>query len=164
MGDGNEIHLERAQGQRAAHRHFLDPHPAQQARFLQLSFDQDGGEGRGIDGAFEQRPQRRDGADMILVRMGGDNGQHIFGLFGQKADIGHDDIHAGCGGFAPEQHAAIHDDPFAPRWRAKAIGVEIHADLARAAKRQEDQFVAGIRCVHYFTALYLFAPSRRGRE
>ena len=43
--------------------------------------------------------------------------------------------------FAPEQHAAIDDDPFAVVRRAEAIGVEIHADLARPAERQEDQFV-----------------------
>ena len=47
----------------------------------------------------------------------------------------------GVVGLAPEQHAAIHHDPFALVGRAVAVGVEIHADLAGAAERQEDEFV-----------------------
>ena len=48
--------------------------------------------------------------------------------------------------FAPEQHAAIDDDPLPVVRRPEAIGVEIHADLARPAQRQEDQFVAAAKC------------------
>ena len=78
---------------------------------------------------------------MILMRMGGDDAQHILALLRQIADVGHDEVDARRVGLAAEQHAAIDDDPLAVVGRAEAIGVEIHADLARPAQRQEDQFV-----------------------
>ena len=80
--------------------------------------------------------------------MGGDDAQHILALLRQIADVGHDEIDARRVAFAPEQHAAIDDDPLPVIARAKAIGVEIHADLARPAQRQEDQFVAACIAVH----------------
>src|SRR3954471_6803217 len=83
----------------------------------------------------------RDGADMILMGMGGDDAQHIVAPLHQIADVGQDQVHARRIALAPEQHAAIDNDPAPVILRAIAIGIEIHADLARAAKRQEDQFV-----------------------
>ena len=41
-----------------------------------------------------------------------------------------------------EGHAAIDDDPLAAALRPKAVGGHVHADLADAAERHEDQFVA----------------------
>jgi hypothetical protein len=41
-----------------------------------------------------------------------------------------------------ERDAKIDDEPLACSRRTKAVEAEVHADLAHAAKRQEDQFVA----------------------
>ena len=75
--------------------------------------------------------------------VGGDDAQNILAPFHQVADVGQDQIHARRIALAPEQHAAIHDDPLPVVGRAIAIGVEIHPDLARTAQRQEDQLVLG---------------------
>ena len=45
-----------------------------------------------------------------------------------------------------EGDAEIDDDPGAVVGRAVAVEAEIHADLADAAERQEDQFVATRPC------------------
>src|SRR6202000_1231030 len=57
------------------------------------------------------------------------------------ADVGHDDVDTRRRGLAPEQYAAIDDDPLPVVGRAEAISVEIHPDLARSAERQEHKFV-----------------------
>ena len=83
-----------------------------------------------------------DGADVIFMGMGEHDGENVFGALFEKTDIRHDDIDAGRIGLAAEQHPAIDHDPFALVRRPEAIGVEIHTDLARAAERKQDQFVA----------------------
>ncbi len=95
---------------------------------------------------------------MILMRMGGDDAQDILVLFGQETHIGHQHVDARHAAFAPEQHAAIDDDPLPVIGRAEAIGVEIHADLARSAKRQEDQFIFRRKAIHQ--AFFAFAALR----
>ncbi|MNR24070.1 hypothetical protein D3C85_1411270 [compost metagenome] len=62
------------------------------------------------------------------------------GLAFQEGGIGHDHVHAGRRRVA-EGHADIDENPLAVVRRAKAIGVQVHADLVRAAQRQEDEFV-----------------------
>ena len=66
----------------------------------------------------------------------------------EVADVRHDEIDTGVGPFAAEQHAAIDDDPFAVVGRPVAIGVEIHADFARAAEGQENQLGVAAGCIH----------------
>src|SRR6185436_743399 len=78
---------------------------------------------------------------MVLMGMSSDDAQHIFPLLHQIADVGHNQVHARRVAFTAEQHAAIHNDPLAVVRRPKAIGIEIHADLARTAQRQEHQLV-----------------------
>src|SRR4051812_13917528 len=86
---------------------------------------------------------------MILMGMGGDDPQHILPPLRQIADVGHDQIHARRHALAPEQHAAVHNDPLAVALRPEAISVEVHADLARSAQRQKDQFILLCHAIHY---------------
>ena len=90
---------------------------------------------------------------MVLMGVGGDDAQHVLAPLGEKRDIGHDEVDAGRGCLAAEQHAAIDHDPLRVVGRPEAIGVEIHADLARPAQRQEDEFV-----------VTRYEPSRRLRR
>ncbi len=141
MGDRYEIDLIRTERQVAAEGNYLYTDDIFETRFLELVFDEMRGEGRGIERAAQLRPEMGDGADMIFMRVGQHDGTHVFALFGKVADIGHDEIDAGRGALAAEHHAAIDDDPIAIIGRTIAIGVEIHPDLARAAERQEDEFI-----------------------
>ena len=141
MGDGDEIDGERPELQRAAQRHVLDPHRSGKPRFGQLVFEQPRGERRRIDGHLQPRPEQRDGADMILMRMGQHDAQHVLALLRQIADVRHDQIDARRVGLRARTSRRNRPRSIAGVGRAEAIGVEIHADLARAAKRQENEFV-----------------------
>jgi hypothetical protein len=54
--------------------------------------------------------------------------------------IRQDDLDAGRR-LVAEGHAQVDHDPLAIVGRAKAVQVEVHADLVRPAQRQEDEFV-----------------------
>ena len=56
--------------------------------------------------------------------------------------------HARRRAFAAEHYSAIHDDPLPVVRRPEAIGIEVHADLARAAQREEDKLVMTAGSVH----------------
>ena len=61
-------------------------------------------------------------------------------------------------------HADIDDDPFARVGRPEAVEREIHADLADAAKRHEDEFGAGGFAMSCSSFLALqAAPARSDR-
>ena len=129
-----------------AERYRLHAQAILQAHFGQLVFQQTRGEGRRIDRALQLRPQMADRADVIFMSVGEHDGQNILALLGEIADIGHDEVDARRRALAAEQHAAIDHDPLAVVRRAETIGVEIHADLTRATKREQYEFVvAGTR-------------------
>ncbi len=70
-------------------------------------------------------------------------GQHqphqITALFNQKADVRHEDFDAGQV-VARKGDAEVDRKPSLLARRAEAINRQIHADLARPAKRRKDQF------------------------
>ena len=82
------------------------------------------------------------------MRMRRNDRDNVLALFREETDVGHNEIDTWRSGFASEQNAAIDNDPLAVIWRTVAIGVEIHADLSRTAKRQEDQLIVTIGCDH----------------
>ncbi len=118
----------------------MDLDLAFQVLVAQFFADEEGGEGRGVERRAQARPQPGQSADMVLVRMGQDDADNVIGILLDKGRIGHDQIHARRGLIA-EGHADIDDDPLAVIGRAIAVAIEIHADLVRAAQRQEDEFV-----------------------
>jgi len=77
---------------------------------------------------------------MARVRVGQDDAAD--GLAFKEGGVGHDHIDAGRRQVA-EGHAHIDHEPLAVRLGAIAVQIEIHPDLARAAQRQEDEFVVG---------------------
>jgi hypothetical protein len=109
-------------------------HLVQQLRLGQLAAQHRRSERCGIDRAAQLAPQPRHRAQMILMRMGNHEATQPVAPFGDEAGIWHHDFDLGQGG-APEADAAIDRKPCA----VAAIEVEIHADLARPAKRQEGQ-------------------------
>ena len=78
-----------------------------------------------------------DGADVILVRMGDHHADQIFFTLNDIGGVGQDDVDAGANAVA-EPHAAIDHQPFA----VIAVEVEVGAELAGAAERDEGQLAA----------------------
>ena len=76
---------------------------------------------------------------MILMRMGDHQTDQLVLAVGDEAGIGHHDLDLGQFA-AAEADAAIHGEPFFVACLAPAIQVEVHADFARPAQRQEGQF------------------------
>ena len=58
-----------------------------------------------------------------------------------EAQVRIDEVDAGQVLLAAEAHAAIDEDPFARRSGPEAVERGVHADLAQAAERNEDEFV-----------------------
>ena len=145
MSDGDEFDVEGTELQFTMQRNRVDPHAFLQARLFQLACDQPRGERRRINRAAQGRPQVMNGADVIFMRVGGDDAEHILAPFGKEGNVGHDNVDARRHRLFPKQHTAIDHNPFALVGRPETIGVEIHADLARPAKREQDQLVvAGV--------------------
>ena len=69
----------------------------------------------------------------------GDGGR-VVGALLEEFGVGHDQFDPRQVGSA-EGNAAIDDDPFARALGAEAIGGHVHADLAGAAQRQEQELV-----------------------
>ena len=112
MGHGDEFDFERSQRQARALSDFVNRH-FRRARFGEAARPQQaGGEARRIDRAAETRPQRRDGADMVLMCMGDDEAEQILAMLLDECRIGQNQIDARhvC---ASEGDAAIDHDIFA---------------------------------------------------
>ena len=84
---------------------------------------------------------------MVLMSMGQDDAEDVVSVLLDELRVGQDDVDARRR-LVAEGHADVDDDPLAVVRRAKAVAVEVHADLVRPAKRQEDEFVDGARLAH----------------
>ena len=129
----------------AAERDLGDRHLVEQAGLAQLALQHRGGERRGIDRRLEPRPQVGDGAEMVLVGVGDDDAGEILLALLDEGGIGHHDLDARHGVVA-EGDAEIDHQPLA----GVAVEVEVHADLARAAERDEQQLVGRTGTVMFF--------------
>ncbi len=135
------VDLERPEPDRARERNLGDPRLIEQALLAQLLAQQEGGERRGVEGRLQPGPQPAHGADVVLVGVGQDDAEDVLGVLLDEGRVGQDDLDARRG-LVAEGHAQVDHDPLAGVGRAVAVEVEVHADLVRAAQRQEDEFVA----------------------
>ena len=71
---------------------------------------------------------------MVFVRMGEHQSVELLDALNDVAGVGHDHVHTRHG-VAAEGDTAVHHEPSA----AIAEQVQVHADLARSAERQEQQ-------------------------
>ena len=133
----DQLDIERPDREAARQRHLGDRHLAQQVGVAQLAPQHRGGERRRVDRAAQLRPEIGHGAEMILVRVGQHQADEIVAMLLDEGGIGHDHVDARHR-LVAEGHAEIDHQPLA----GIAVEVEVHADLARAAERQEQQLVA----------------------
>ena len=77
MGDGDQLDLEGPEREASRHRDLRDLRLAQKIGLGQLAPQHRGGEGRGVDGAAQPRPEIGHGADMILMGMGQHEAEEI---------------------------------------------------------------------------------------
>jgi hypothetical protein len=77
---------------------------------------------------------------MIFMGVGQKEAGDVVALFLEKPDIRQDDVDARLE-LAAESHAHIDDQPGVSAATAIAVEIEIHADLADAAKGHEDECV-----------------------
>src|SRR3546814_10181183 len=83
-----------------------------------------------IEREIGQRP------DMVLVPVGDDDALQTVELAFDEAEIGQDHVDAGIIRIG-EGDAAIDHQPLA----AAAVAIDVHADFARAAEREKQEFV-----------------------
>src|SRR3954452_13086881 len=118
---------------------------------------QAGGERRRVKRAAQPRPQRRNRADMIFVRMRDDEREEIGPNFLDKSNVGVDEIDARQIG-PSESETAIDHDPFAPAGGAEAIERGVHADLTETAERDKDEFVQSVHRPQLSKLMRLLQP------
>ena len=73
---------------------------------------------------------------MVLVGVGQHDAQKVGAAFLDEGRIGHHDLDAGHG-VVGEADAEVDHQPLA----GMAVEIEVHADLARAAQREEEELV-----------------------
>ena len=135
----DEAQREGLQVEASAGRDDVDADLVGQPDLAQLAAQHRGGERGAVDRAFELRPQPGHGADVVLVGMGDHQTDQLVLAVGDEAGIGHHDLDFRQFA-AAEADAAIHGEPFFVACDAPAVQVEVHANFARPAQRQEGQF------------------------
>ena len=75
---------------------------------------------------------------MVLMAVGEDDAEQIVAPLLDEGEIGQDQLDARIIGIG-EGQAEIDHHPFA----LAAVEIDVHADLARAAEREEEEFLAG---------------------
>ena len=93
---------------------------------------------------------------MVLVAMGEDDPEQILAPLLDEGQIGQDQLDARIG-WIGKGHAEIDHHPFA----VAAIEIDVHADLARAAEREEKEFFAGC---HVCPSKSSLPPQAMGRR
>ena len=142
MGERDVTEAERAEIEAGFIRDDMQLDLLGEAFFLQLQADKAGREGRGIERHAQISGKIRDGADMILMPVRQDDAQQVVAPLLDEAEIGQHQFDAGIGRVA-ESHAEVDHDPLA----LAAVEIDVHADLARPAEGQEDQFILGCHYV-----------------
>ena len=100
---------------------------------------------------------------MVLVAVGQDDAEQVVAPLLDEGEIGEHQLDAGIGRVG-EGHAEIDHDPLA----LAAVEIDVHADLARAAEREEEQFVAGVHLLPYVipakAGISFCVPARAGKR
>ena len=128
---------ERAEREAAVARDRDELHLLGDPLLLQLAADQPRGEGRGVERHAEIGGQIGDRADMILMPVREHDADQAVGMTLDEVEIGEHEIDAGIGGIG-EGEAEIDHHPFA----VAAVEIDVHADFARAAEREEEELFA----------------------
>src|ERR1700681_5107672 len=81
---------------------------------------------------FAENP--RQSADVIFVAVRQDDAAHMFAIFEQIRNVGHDDVDAQQLGFGEHKSRVNHDDVI-----AEADGHAVHTELAHPAQRNNMQ-------------------------
>ena len=134
VGDGEEGDLERGERDLAAERHDMDGNLILQVVFAKLAAKHGGGERRGKDRAAQARPEKRNGAQVILVRMGQHQAQEIVAPLGDEGRVRRDQIDPGRR-LVGEGDAEVDHQPLA----GMTVEIQVHADFARPAQWQKQQ-------------------------
>ena len=137
MGQAYEFDAERTDLEGRAGFDRGDPGVVLQIGFGQLALQHRGGETGGVDRALQPGPEMRHRADMILMGMGQDQAGQPVPALDDEFRVGRNHLDSGDRGIA-ERHAQIDHQPAA----AIAEQVEVHADFAGAAERQEMEGIA----------------------
>ncbi len=138
VGERNVAKAERAEAEIPFHLDGVDLHLLGQPLLLELAGDQAGGERGRVERNAEIEREIGDRADMVLMAVGQHHAEQVVAPRLDEAQIGQDQLDAGIGRIG-EGHAEIDHDPLAPA----AVEIDVHADLAGTAQRQEKEFVAG---------------------
>ncbi len=136
MRNRHETQAERPELERLASGDHVQRDACGIALLLQLAADEPGGERRGIQRHTQILGQIGQRADMILMSMGEHDAEQIVDPVLDEAQVRQDDIDPRIGRIG-KGDAAIDHDPFA----LAAIEIDVHANLARATKRKENQLV-----------------------
>ena len=116
----------------------VELHLSGEPLFLELAGDQAGGERRREQRRLQLLGEIGQRADMILVAVSQDDAGEPLLLILDELEVGQDQVDAGIVGIG-EGQAEVDHDPLA----AAAVEIDVHANLARAAERDEQQFFAG---------------------
>ena len=138
VGQRQIFEFERPDREAHARLVFNDGHFALGAFVPQLAAQESRGKRRDMHRRPQLRPEMRNGADMILMRMGNDDRvEPVPNRFG-SGRVRDDDFDS-RGHFVAEHYAEIDHDP------ASGMSVKrtVHADVADSAQRDEQDFVCG---------------------
>ena len=134
MRHPDETQFEGCEVKRPAWLDFGDRHFVPQLHLVQLAAQHRGGEGGGVNGAAQLRPQPGDRADVVLMRMGDHKPDQFVAPFGDERRVGHHPVDFRR--FRPAEADAAVDRQPAP---VAAIEIQIHADFTRPAQGQEGE-------------------------
>jgi hypothetical protein len=113
--DGNRLDLERAGGEPLARLEQRDRHFRTGPLVGTLGFKHSGREGRGIDRNIQARPDLRQAAIVVFMRMGDDDRLELLAEALDEIHIRQNQVDARQ--FGPrKRHAAVNHDPFALLW------------------------------------------------
>ena len=145
MGERDVAEAERAEPEIAAELDRVQRDLPEQPLLLELARDQPGGERRRVERHAEIGGEIGDRADMVLMAVGEDDAEQVGAILLDEGEVGQDQLDPRIIGIG-EGQAEIDHHPFA----LAAVEIDVHADLARAAEREEQEFFAGFHVVIHF--------------
>ena len=110
----------------------------EQSVLVELVFDVGERELGAPDGHVQFGEKPGQGADVILVAVGEDDAAHALAIFDEIRNVGDDDVDAEQFGFGEHEAGVDDNDVVSP-----AHGHAVHAELAKAAQRDDLQFSSG---------------------
>ena len=132
VGDGEELHGEGANIDDVAGLDDVELGAVEEAVFLQLHLDEAAGELEAEDGDFDIAEEEGDGANVVLVPVGEEDGLEAIDVVEDVGEVRDDEVDAGVFGIR-EEEADIDGD------HGVAVLVDHHvaADFAEAAERDD---------------------------